>query len=209
MNQVTLWAFSNQKDAPRVIITNGLLVGEYDNIDDWEIAEEMGVTNYGQMTAGGWMYIGPQGIVHGTFNTLLNAGRLKLGIKDDGDLAGKLFVSSGLGGMSGAQGKAGEIANAVAIIAEVDKSRIDTRLEQGWISNLAETPEEAINIATSYLNKMKRLQLPITAILSIYWNTLTKMMYQLIYYLIKPLVIMCTMEDTALLALRLKKEQNY
>lgn len=151
-----LGLFKSKKDAPRVIITNGLLVGEYDNIDDWEIAEEMGVTNYGQMTAGGWMYIGPQGIVHGTFNTLLNAGRLKLGIKDDGDLAGKLFISSGLGGMSGAQGKAGEIANAVAIIAEVDKSRIDTRLEQGWISNLAETPEEAINIATSYLNKNEK-----------------------------------------------------
>lgn len=88
--------FRSKKDAPRVIITNGLLIGEYDNLDDWEVAEEMGVTNYGQMTAGGWMYIGPQGIVHGTFNTLLNAGRLKLGVKDDGDLSGKLFISSGL-----------------------------------------------------------------------------------------------------------------
>ena len=78
-----------------------------------KLPEEMGVTNYGQMTAGGWMYIGPQGIVHGTFNTLLNAGRLKLGVPDDGDLTGKLFISSGLGGMSGAQGKAAEIAKAV------------------------------------------------------------------------------------------------
>ncbi len=95
-----------------MLITNGLLVGEYDNMKDWEIAEEMGSHhNYGQMTAaGGWMYIGPQGIVHGTFNTLLNAGRLKLGVADDGDLTGKLFISSGLGGMSGAQGKAAEIA---------------------------------------------------------------------------------------------------
>ncbi|MBM9833593.1 urocanate hydratase, partial [Enterococcus faecalis] len=85
-----LGLFKSKPEAPRVIITNGLLVGEYDNMKDWEIAEEMGVTNYGQMTAGGWMYIGPQGIVHGTFNTLLNAGRLKLGVPDDGDLTGKL-----------------------------------------------------------------------------------------------------------------------
>ncbi len=146
-----LGLFKSKKDAPRVIITNGLLIGEYDNIEDWEIAEEMGVTNYGQMTAGGWMYIGPQGIVHGTFNTLLNAGRLKLNIPDDGDLTGKLFVSSGLGGMSGAQGKAAEIANAVAIIAEVDYSRIETRMKQGWISQLAKTPAEAAAIAQEYV----------------------------------------------------------
>ena len=126
-----LGLFKSRKNSPRVIITNGLMIGEYDNLKDWEIAEEMGVANYGQMTAGGWMYIGPQGIVHGTYNTILNAGRLKLGIDEKGNLAGKLFVSSGLGGMSGAQGKAGDIAGAVSIIAEVDKSRIDTRLEQG------------------------------------------------------------------------------
>ncbi|MGY3779617.1 urocanate hydratase [Isobaculum melis] len=151
-----LGLFASKKDAPRVIITNGLLIGEYDNIDDWEIAEQMGVTNYGQMTAGGWMYIGPQGIVHGTFNTLLNAGRLKLGLADDQDLAGKLFISSGLGGMSGAQGKAGEIANAVAIIAEVDKSRIDTRLEQGWISNMTATPEETMKLAQEYIDRKEK-----------------------------------------------------
>ena len=139
--------FKSRKNSPRVIITNGLLIGEYDNPDDWEVAEQMGVTNYGQMTAGGWMYIGPQGIVHGTYNTILNAGRLKLGVKADEDLTGKLFVTSGLGGMSGAQGKAGEIANAVTVVAEVDKSRIDTRLEQGWISQLATTPKEATDLA--------------------------------------------------------------
>ena len=146
-----LGLFKSKPEAPRVIITNGLLVGEYDNMKDWEIAEEMGVTNYGQMTAGGWMYIGPQGIVHGTFNTLLNAGRLKLGVADDGDLTGKLFISSGLGGMSGAQGKAAEIAKAVAIIAEVDQSRIETRNSQGWISQLAESPKEAIDLAQKAL----------------------------------------------------------
>ncbi|MFS9158033.1 urocanate hydratase [Streptococcus gordonii] len=147
--------FKSKPEAPRVIITNGLLVGEYDNMKDWEIAEEMGVTNYGQMTAGGWMYIGPQGIVHGTFNTLLNAGRLKLGVADDGDLTGKLFISSGLGGMSGAQGKAAEIAKAVAIVAEVDQSRIETRHSQGWISQLAESPKEAIELAQKALEAGK------------------------------------------------------
>ena len=150
-----LGLFKSKPEAPRVIITNGLLVGEYDNMKDWEIAEEMGVTNYGQMTAGGWMYIGPQGIVHGTFNTLLNAGRLKLGVADDGDLTGKLFISSGLGGMSGAQGKAAEIAKAVAIIAEVDQSRIETRHSQGWISQLAESPKEAIDLAQKALEAGK------------------------------------------------------
>ncbi len=154
-----LGLFKSKKDAPRVIITNGLLVGEYDNQEDWEIAEEMGVTNYGQMTAGGWMYIGPQGIVHGTFNTLLNAGRLKLGVPEDGNLAGKFFISSGLGGMSGAQGKAADIAHAVSIIAEVDMSRIDTRLEQGWIQKLAKTPEEAYKFAQEGIEKEEALSI--------------------------------------------------
>ena len=126
-----LGVFESREDAPRVIETSSMMIGEYNNQDDWEVAAEMGVANYGQMTAGGWMYIGPQGIVHGTFNTLLNAGRLKLGIPEDGDLTGRLFVSSGLGGMSGAQPKAADIAGAVSIVAEVDASRIGQRLEQG------------------------------------------------------------------------------
>lgn len=154
-----LGLFKSRKNSPRVIITNGLMVGLYDNLDDWEIAEEMGVANYGQMTAGGWMYIGPQGIVHGTYNTILNAGRLKLGLGNEDNLAGKLFVSSGLGGMSGAQGKAGDIAGAVSIIAEVDISRIETRLEQGWIKKLAETPEEAVKLAQDALEKKEALSI--------------------------------------------------
>lgn len=125
--------FKSQKTSPRVIITNALMVGAFDDQEHWIKAQAMGVANYGQMTAGGWMYIGPQGIVHGTYNTILNAGRMKLGIPEEGDLRGHLFVSSGLGGMSGAQGKAAKIANGVAIIAEVDYSRIKTRLDQGWI----------------------------------------------------------------------------
>jgi urocanate hydratase len=126
--------FPSKTDAPRVILTNALMVGMFDNIDDWEIAEQMGVANYGQMTAGGWMYIGPQGIVHGTFNTILGAGRTYLGVPPEGDLSGKVFVSSGLGGMSGAQPKAAFIAGAVGIFAEVDISRIQTRLDQGWLN---------------------------------------------------------------------------
>lgn len=142
-----LGLFKSRPEAPRVIITNSMMVGLFDNIKDWEIAAQMGVANYGQMTAGGWMYIGPQGIVHGTFNTLLNAGRLKLGIPEDGDLTGRLFVSSGLGGMSGAQPKAAEIARAVAIIAEVDQSRIDTRHRQGWVGHVTDSLDEAFRLA--------------------------------------------------------------
>ena len=140
--------FPSKPDAPRVIITNALMIGEYDNIKDWEIAEEMGVANYGQMTAGGWMYIGPQGIVHGTFNTILNAGRKYLGVPDDGDLTGITFVSSGLGGMSGAQPKAANIARAVGIFAEVDKSRIDTRHDQGWVDVVMDDLDEVFKLAS-------------------------------------------------------------
>ena len=139
--------FRSKPDAPRVIITNSLMVGMYDNPEDWNVAEQMGVANYGQMTAGGWMYIGPQGIVHGTFNTILNAGRQKLGIKDDEDLTGTLFVTSGLGGMSGAQPKAVEIAGGVGIIAEVDPSRIKTRHDQGWVDIVTSDREEAFKKA--------------------------------------------------------------
>ncbi|WP_422447336.1 urocanate hydratase [Thermoanaerobacterium sp. DL9XJH110] len=151
--------FPSKPDAPRVIITNALMVGMFDNPDDWEIAEEMGVANYGQMTAGGWMYIGPQGIVHGTYNTLLNAGRLKLGIPKDGDLRGRLFVSSGLGGMSGAQAKAIEIARGVGIIAEVDYSRIKTRHEQGWVSKISSDLSEVFRIADEYLRKKEPISI--------------------------------------------------
>lgn len=139
--------FRSNPYAPRAIITNALMVGAFDDYDNWARAAAIGVANYGQMTAGGWMYIGPQGIVHGTYSTILNAARLFCGVPKDGDLTGKLFVTSGLGGMSGAQGKATVIAKGVGIVAEVDISRIHTRLEQGWVDKIAWTPEEAFNIA--------------------------------------------------------------
>ena len=154
-----LGLFPSRPDAPRVIITNALMVGEYDNLEDWEVAEEMGVANYGQMTAGGWMYIGPQGIVHGTFNTILNAGRKYLGVPEQGDLTGHTFVSSGLGGMSGAQPKAANIANAVGIFAEVDASRIETRHSQGWVDVVMDDLDEIFKLATEKLEKKESISI--------------------------------------------------
>lgn len=151
--------FKSHKTSPRVTITNGLMIGMFDNPHDWANATAMGVSNYGQMTAGGWMYIGPQGIVHGTFNTILNAGRKVLGIADDGDLAGHLFVTSGLGGMSGAQPKAIEIANGVGIVAEVDYSRIVTRHEQGWVSKISSNLEEVFATAKEYMDKKQTISI--------------------------------------------------
>jgi urocanate hydratase len=154
-----LGLFRSKPEAPRVIITNALMVGMFDNQKDWDIAEQMGVANYGQMTAGGWMYIGPQGIVHGTFNTLLNAGRKILGIPQDEDLKGRLFVTSGLGGMSGAQPKAVEIANGVGIIAEVDYSRIMTRYNQGWVKKISSDLKEVFAIAHEYMEKKEPMSI--------------------------------------------------
>ncbi len=148
-----LGLFKSSPDNPRVIITNGLMVGLYDNQEDWEIAAQMGVSSYGQMTAGGWMYIGPQGIVHGTYNTLLNAGRLTCDVPAGGDLKGLLFVSSGLGGMSGAQPKAAKIAGAVSLIAEVDISRIQTRHEQGWVDVVSSDLNEVLKLASRALQE--------------------------------------------------------
>lgn len=140
-----LGLFHSPKSAPRVIITNGLMVGEVDDLENFKRFAALGVANYGQMTAGGWMYIGPQGIVHGTYSTLLNAARmLKPG---HNDMEYMLFVSSGLGGMSGAQGKAAKIANGVSIIAEVDLSRIQTRYDQGWVDEICSDLKEAFDRA--------------------------------------------------------------
>jgi urocanate hydratase len=145
-----LGLFRSNPDAPRVIITNGLMVGLFDDQENWHRAAALGVANYGQMTAGGWMYIGPQGIVHGTYSTILNAARLKFNLSSGADMTGHIFVSSGLGGMSGAQGKAVEIANGIAIIAEVDPSRIETRHSQGWVGEVTDSPAQAFRLARSY-----------------------------------------------------------
>ena len=137
-----LGIFPSSEQAPLVISTNGLMVGKWDNQENFDKLAALGCSNYGQMTAGGWMYIGPQGIVHGTYITILNAGRKYLGIPEDEDLQGVYYVTSGLGGMSGAQAKAVEIAGGVGVIAEVDYSRIKTRYEQGWLGKISDDLDE-------------------------------------------------------------------
>ena len=129
-----LGLFPSHNDAPRVVVTNGMVIPNYSAKDDWEKFNALGVSQYGQMTAGSYMYIGPQGIVHGTTITILNAGRIIN--RSGGDLTGRLFVSSGLGGMSGAQPKAAGIAGIVSVVAEVNPKAIQTRFSQGWIDEI-------------------------------------------------------------------------
>ena len=124
--------FPSHKDAPRVVVTNGMMIPNYSKPDDWEKYNALGVTQYGQMTAGSYMYIGPQGIVHGTTITVLNGCR-KI---DDKGTAGKLFVTSGLGGMSGAQPKAGNIAGVVSVTAEINPDAAYKRQKQGWVDEV-------------------------------------------------------------------------
>jgi urocanate hydratase len=136
-----LGLFPSSPDAPRVVVTNGMMIPNYSKQDDWERYNALGVTQYGQMTAGSYMYIGPQGIVHGTTITILNAGRK---LDNDGSLAGKLFVSSGLGGMSGAQPKAGNIAGCISVIAEVNESAIRKRHSQGWVDEVIQDDQQLV-----------------------------------------------------------------
>lgn len=124
--------FPSHKDAPRVVVTNGMVIPNYSGRDDYERMNALGVSQYGQMTAGSYMYIGPQGIVHGTTITLMNAARMR----GNGEMAGKIFISSGLGGMSGAQPKAAVIAGMVAVIAEINPKAVKVRHEQGWIDEV-------------------------------------------------------------------------
>jgi len=126
--------YPSHKDAPRVVVTNGMVIPNYSKQDDWEKFNALGVSQYGQMTAGSYMYIGPQGIVHGTTITVLNAGR-KISKNGEG-IAGKLFVTSGLGGMSGAQPKAGSIAGCISVTAEVNPKATHTRHLQGWVDEV-------------------------------------------------------------------------
>ncbi len=140
-----LGLFPSHTNAPRVVITNGLMVPNYSKNDDYERGNAMGITQYGQMTAGSYMYIGPQGIVHGTTITLLNAARIYLKRSADQRLSGTTFVSSGLGGMSGAQAKAAVIAGAACIIAEIDPDAATKRYNQGWIAQITHDVDEAID----------------------------------------------------------------
>ncbi len=133
-----LGLFPAPSSGPRVVVTNGMVIPNYSSQQDYERLAALGVTSYGQMTAGSFMYIGPQGIVHGTTITLLNAARHYLGAKTHDDVRGRVFVTSGLGGMSGAQAKAGVIAGAIAIVAEVNPKAVAKRHEQGWVQEVEE-----------------------------------------------------------------------
>ena len=133
-----LGLFPSHKNAPRVVVTNGMVIPNYSKPDDWERDNALGVSQYGQMTAGSYMYIGPQGIVHGTTITVLNAAR-----EVGGDNM-KLFVTAGLGGMSGAQPKAGNIAGVVSVTAEINPKAAEKRYEQGWVDELHYSLDELI-----------------------------------------------------------------
>ena len=134
--------FPSHKDAPRVVVTNGMVIPNYSKPDDWERFNALGVSQYGQMTAGSFMYIGPQGIVHGTTITVLNAGR-KISKHGEG-LAGKLFITAGLGGMSGAQPKAGNIAGCISITAEINPKATHTRHSQGWVDEVIDDLDQLV-----------------------------------------------------------------
>tara|TARA_Y100000589_G_scaffold92448_1_gene87316 strand:+ start:64149 stop:66158 length:2010 start_codon:yes stop_codon:yes gene_type:complete len=141
-----LGLFPSNKNAPRVVVTNGMMIPNYSTTEEYERLNAMGVTQYGQMTAGSYMYIGPQGIVHGTTITLMNAARLKFGLSSDSNLGGMRFVTSGLGGMSGAQAKAAVIAGASCIVAESNPVAAQKRHDQGWVDHLSYDVDEAIDI---------------------------------------------------------------
>ena len=153
-----LGLFPSHRDAPRVIVTNGMVIPNYSKPDDWERFNAMGVSQYGQMTAGSYMYIGPQGIVHGTTITVLNAGRrhMKDGRKD---LGGMLFVTAGLGGMSGAQPKAGNISGVVSITAEINPKAVETRHSQGWVDEVYTSLDELIARAAAAREKREAVSL--------------------------------------------------
>ena len=134
--------FPSSKDAPRVVVTNGMMIPNYSQPNDWEKFNALGVTQYGQMTAGSFMYIGPQGIVHGTTITIMNAFR---NILPKGETTkGKIFLTAGLGGMSGAQPKAGNIAGCITVCAEVNPKAATKRHEQGWVDELIDNIKQLI-----------------------------------------------------------------
>ncbi|HRZ42232.1 MAG TPA: urocanate hydratase [Bacteroidales bacterium] len=143
--------FPSHQDAPRVVVTNGMMIPNYSKPDDWERFNALGVTQYGQMTAGSFMYIGPQGIVHGTTITVMNAARMIADSFEPDSM--KLFVTAGLGGMSGAQPKAANIAGVVSITAEINPKAAWKRYEQGWVDEVVTTPDDAIDRALSFLAK--------------------------------------------------------
>ena len=151
--------FPSSKDSPTAIVTNGMVIPNYSTQTDYERMNALGVSQYGQMTAGSYMYIGPQGIVHGTAITILNAARKFLDLRDQSDLGGVLYVTSGLGGMSGAQAKAAVIAGAVCIIAEIDPIAANKRHQQGWLTELYDDLEKVISRSKQAVEKKEAISI--------------------------------------------------
>jgi len=164
--------FPSHKEAPRVVVTNGMVIPNYSSPDHWEKFNALGVSQYGQMTAGSFMYIGPQGIVHGTTITLMNAGRKisKLGEP----IEGKLFVTAGLGGMSGAQPKAANIAGVVSITAEINPKAAKKRYEQGWVDEITENVDQAIDMALSHQHEKEPHSIAYIGNIVDLWERLSK-----------------------------------
>merc|ERR1712156_235020 len=135
--------FPSSVNAPRAIITNGMVIPNYSSREDYDRMFALGVTMYGQMTAGSYCYIGPQGIVHGTTLTVLNAGRLKLGVES---LESKIFITSGLGGMSGAQAKAAVICGCIGVVAEISEEALKKRHKQGWVVEITDDVNELLSM---------------------------------------------------------------
>ena len=168
-----LGLFPSHKQAPRVVVTNGMVIPNYSKPDDWERMNALGVSQYGQMTAGSYMYIGPQGIVHGTTITVLNAARKQMK-KEPGrtDIQGMLFVSSGLGGMSGAQPKAGNIAGVVSVVAEINPKAAQKRYDQGWVDQLHDNLDELIPAIRQAVSQKKSLSMAYVGNLVDLWERL-------------------------------------
>ena len=166
--------FPSHENAPRVVVTNGMVIPNYSSVNDYEKMNSLGVTQYGQMTAGSYMYIGPQGIVHGTTLTLLNAARIHLNLDPEKDLSGITFVTSGLGGMSGAQAKAAVIAGASSIVAEINPHAAKKRFEQGWLSTLSYDVDEAIDLMVSNAESGTAISIGFVGNISDLWGRLVE-----------------------------------
>jgi len=171
-----LGIFPSHKNAPRVVVTNGMVIPNYSKPDDWERDNALGVSQYGQMTAGSYMYIGPQGIVHGTTITVLNAARKQLVNRGQkgGDIHGMLFVSSGLGGMSGAQPKAGNIAGVVSVIAEINPKAAQKRFDQGWVDEMHDNLDELIPAIKQAVNEKRTVSMAYVGNIVDLWERLAK-----------------------------------
>jgi len=171
-----LGIFPSHKNAPRVVVTNGMVIPNYSKPDDWERDNALGVSQYGQMTAGSYMYIGPQGIVHGTTITVLNAARKQLVNRGQkgGDIHGMLFVSSGLGGMSGAQPKAGNIAGVVSVIAEINPKAAQKRFDQGWVDEMHDNLDELIPAIKQAVSEKRTVSMAYVGNIVDLWERLAK-----------------------------------